>query len=162
MPTTATSTDYAQIAALVAATETFSWGVYATGVGSMKSADLDSSVVSNLVSAWGLDPGLKMVKQEKVSADTWALTLKTEIAAGRPVLVQGRTADSVAPGGSGYTHTGWFLVDGYNAAGEFHIDTSLSEWAVDFTPGWFPASALGSSTSFTKYNRAFIGFKPKE
>jgi hypothetical protein len=163
---TATASDAAQIGELVAATESFSFGSYPSGAGNLRSADLDSSVVPNLVSAWGLDPGLKLVKQESVSPDTWALTLKTEIAAGRPVLVQGRTTDSAAPGQSGNVNSGWFLVNGYNADGLFHVDAGLAENAGD-PPGWFPASALGTSDpysggGFTKYNRALIGFKPKE
>jgi hypothetical protein len=165
LSSSSSAADYAQVAALVAAAESFGFGSYPSGAGNLRSADPDSSVVSNLVSAWGLDPGLKMVKQESVTASAWAQMLKAEIAAGRPVLVLGRTAASAAPGASGSVSPGWFLVDGYNAQGEFFVDTSLSEQASD-PPGWFPANALGSADpyapGYTAYNRALVGFKPKK
>ena len=121
--------------------------------------DLDAYVVPTLIAAWGLAPSLQIVKQESVTADQWAQLLKTEIAAGRPVLVQGRTTDSVAPGATGYVNSGWFLVDGYNASGQFHADYSgVNPGAL--AKGWYPASALGPAQGYTAYNRALIGFKP--
>jgi hypothetical protein len=164
LSSTATASEYAQTATLVAATEIFGFGATGTGNGNLRSADLDAYVVPNLIAAWGLDSGLQIVKQESVSADQWAQLLKTEIVAGRPVLVQGRTTDSVAPGASGYVNAGWFLVDGYNAAGLFHVDLSNFGFAFGLSvpdmKGWYPASALGPASGYTTYNRALIGFKP--
>jgi hypothetical protein len=89
--------------------------------------------------------------------------LKTEIAAGRPVLIQGRTSDSVAPGQQGYVSSGWFLVDGYNASGQFHVDYSAGNYTFNMpiAKGWFSPSALGPGSAYIAYNRALIGFRPK-
>jgi hypothetical protein len=157
---TATAAEYGETAKLIAAAEIYGFGTTGTGNGNLRSSDLDAFVVPNLVAAWKLDSGLQIIKQENVTADQWAQLLKTEIAAGRPVLVQGRTTDSVAPGVSGYVNAGWFLVDGYNAAGQFHADYSGVNPGVPVAKGWYAASALGPSAGYTTYNRAFIGFKP--
>jgi len=157
---TATTSEYGATAKLIAAAEIYGLGSTGTGNGNLRSPDPDAYVVPNLIAAWGLDPNLQMIKQENVTADQWAQLLKTEIAAGRPVLVQGRTTDSVAPGASGYVNAGWFLVDGYNAAGQFHADYSGVNPSVPEAKGWYAASALGPSAGYTTYNRAFIGFKP--
>jgi hypothetical protein len=157
---TATADQYGATAKLIAAAEIFGFGATGTGNGNLRSSDLDAFVVPNLIAAWKLDSGLQVIKQESVTADQWALLLKTEIAAGRPVLVQGRTTDSVAPGASGTTNVGWFLVDGYNAVGQFHADYSGVNPGVPVAKGWYAASALGPAQGYTAYNRALIGFKP--
>ena len=163
LSSTASPSDYAQIATLMAATEIFGFGATNTGAGAMRAGDLDAYVAPAIVAAWGLDSGLQMVKQEAVSADAWAAMLKAEIAAGRPVLIQGRTSDSVAPGQQGGVNSGWFLVDGYNASGQFHVDYSwVSSYVMPVAKGWFSPSALGPSDGgYIAYNRAFIGFRPK-
>jgi hypothetical protein len=157
---TATAAEYGETAKLIAAAEIYGFGTTGTGNGNLRSSDLDAFVVPNLVAAWKLDSGLQIIKQENVTADQWAQLLKTEIAAGRPVLVQGRTTDSVAPGVSGYVNAGWFLVDGYNAAGQFHADYAGVNLGVPVAKGWYAASALGPAQGYTAYNRALIGFKP--
>jgi len=157
---TATASEYGATAELIAAAEIYGFGTTGTGNGNLRSPDPDAYVVPNLIAAWGLDPNLQMIKQENVTADQWAQLLKTEIAAGRPVLVQGRTTDSVAPGASGYVNAGWFLVDGYNAAGQFHADYAGVNLGMPIAKGWYAASALGPAQGYTAYNRALIGFKP--
>jgi hypothetical protein len=154
---------YKELAKLEAATEIFGFGATGTGAGAMRVNDLDSTTATLLASAWDLDSGLRMVKQEAVSASDWAALLKAEIAAGRPVLVQGRTSDSVAPGKSGNVNAGWFLVDGYNAKGQFHADYSpVGMGGAPIAQGWYSPASLGPSGGFITFNRAFIGFKPKE
>jgi hypothetical protein len=157
---TAKASEYGATAKLIAAAEIYGFGTTGTGKGNLRGSDLDAYVVPNLIAAWKLDSGLQIVKRESVTADQWAQLLKTEIAAGRPVLVQGRTTDSVAPGVPGYVNAGWFLVDGYNAAGLFHADYAGVNLGMPIAKGWYAASALGPAQGYTAYNRALIGFKP--
>ncbi|MGB8261969.1 MAG: C10 family peptidase, partial [Terracidiphilus sp.] len=160
---TDTAPTYSQLTKLEAATEIFGFGATGTGTGAMRAAELDNTTAAQLASAWELDPGLRMVKQGAVSASEWASLLKAEIAAGRPVLVQGRTSDSVAPGKPGNVNSGWFLVDGYNAKGQFHADYSpVGLGGAPIAQGWYSPASLGPPGGFIAYNRAFIGFKPKE
>lgn len=159
-----TADQYAETAKLIAATEAFGFGATGSGQGNLRSPDPDAYVAPNLVVAWKLDPGLTLVKQEDYTADQWVALLKSEIAAGRPILMIGRTPDSAAPGANANVNAGWFLVDGYNAAGQFHSDYGMGYYAfsVPEVKGWYDAVTLGPPSGYTTYHRALVGFKPMQ
>ena len=160
LSSTATSDQYSEVAKLVAAAEIFGFGTTGTGNGSLRTTDPDAYVVPNLIAAWGLDSGLTLVKQENYTATDWANLLKTEIAAGRPVMVIGRTTASVAPGVSGTVNAGWYLIDGYNSSGQFHVDAGGVAFDVPDSRGWYDPALLAPTDGYTSYHRALIGFKP--
>jgi hypothetical protein len=162
LSSTATSDQYGETAKLIAAAEIYGFGANSTGNGSLRAADPDAYVVPNLIAAWGLDSGLTLVKQEDYTATDWANLLKTEIVAGRPVMVIGRTSSSPAPGASGSVNSGWYLVDGYNASGQFHTDFSAGQYVYDVpdSRGWYDPALLAPTDGYTSYHRALIGFKP--
>jgi hypothetical protein len=158
------ASDYSETARLIAAAEVYGFGATTTGAGNLRDPEPDAAVVPNMIAAWKLDPGLTLVKQENYAAADWAALLKAEIAAGRPVLVIGRTASSPAPPATSGVNAGWVLVDGYNASGQFHVDYSLGNYnsfSVPEAKGWYDAASLGPTNGYTTYHRALIGFKPK-
>ena len=162
LSSTSTAAQVAEDAKLIAATETFSFGANATGNGNLRQSDPDAYLVPLLIASWGLDPGLTLVEQENYTATAWTQLLQTEIAAGRPVMIIGRTSDSPAPGASGSVNAGWFLVDGYNAAGQFHADFSGALFGTaGEAKGWYDPALLAPTGGYTNYHRALIGFRPK-
>lgn len=155
-----TSNQISETARFIAALEAYDWGATDTGAGNLNGTDPDAGTVSLLVNTFGLDDGLHIVRQEDVTADAWAVLLKSEIAAGRPVMVIGRNSQSVAPGASGYVGAAWFVVDGYRADGTFHSDFSMG---MTVMAGWFTPDKLAGDDiwyGYNAYHRALIGFKP--
>ncbi len=83
----------------------------------------------------------------------WIALLKSELDAGRPILVMGRTATSSAPWIPGNFDGHWFIVDGYNSQDKFHYDYGYSIPHPDYCD----VDDIGDHNS---YHRVLIGLEP--
>jgi len=88
------------------------------------------------------------------SREEWITIFKTELAAGRTILIAGRTIDSPSPEEDGYVTGHWFNVEGYNEQDEFFVSFNLGEEQT-----YYDIDDFGQ---FKAYNYAFIGLIPNE
>ena len=115
---------------------------------------VESGLVPGLIQYFKLDPGLHLVNRWEVTKNEWINVFKTELLAGRPLLIAGRTTTSPAPGEPGNVSGHWFNVDGFNSQGQFHVTYNYGK-----IEGYFDADDLGGV--YTSYNQAIVGFKAK-
>lgn len=129
--------------------------MYACGVAMSMQYGLDASQteLNNdvLVSTFGFDPSCHTEARESVTAENWVAMLKTELAAGRPVIYQGV---------SSYQGAHQFVCDGYNSDGLFHINWG---WG-GLQNGYYDISSLSASglmrDGYVYSQSALIGLQP--
>lgn len=96
------------------------------------------TMAQSMVAHFGYDENLQKYSREFFTAEEWKTLLKTELAAGRPVLVEGRNSQS------GHC----FICDGYDANGLFHIN-----WGWGGTAdGYFSLDNLSPAVLNKSYN----------
>ncbi len=96
-----------------------------------------------------------MIRRWEHSKDEWIKLLKTELAAGRPLMIAARTLDSPDPGQFGNVAGHWFNIDGYNAANEFYINYNYQ--GLGFK-GYFDVDNFGE---YCKAGIVVAGFEPR-
>ena len=123
------------------------------------SGSVPTGLLSGLVQYFNLDPGLRQVKRWEITRAKWINILRTELLAGRPILVNGRTTDSPAPGQPGSIAAHWFNIDGFDENGMFHVLYNYNDTFGQPIEGYYDADNLGGK--YTAYNSVIIGFKAK-
>lgn len=91
---------------------------------------------SGLTNYLRFSPDAYIASRDDYSADDWETLIKSELSAGRPLIVEG-WADYGDWGHDGH----WFVCDGYNETGLYHIwwgstlmDGARDQWLSDFYP----------------------------
>ena len=108
------------------------------------------SPLNVLLEYFDYDPGAHMVSLTDYSVSQWDQLIYDELAAGRPVLISGATADTGKPA---IGHQ--FVCDGYKK-GFFHINWGLPKKYN----GYFKFSALQADLDYTHRVRAVVGIQP--
>jgi len=122
-------------------------------------SEIKPGLVPGLIQYFNLDPGLRVVNRWEITREQWINTLRTELLAGRPILVNGRTTTSAAPGQPGTIAGHWFNIDGFDENGLFHVLYNFNDIYGQPFEGYFDADNLGGT--YTAYNSVIIGFKAK-
>ncbi|MCF8414162.1 MAG: C10 family peptidase, partial [Melioribacteraceae bacterium] len=94
----------------------------------------------------------EVLYREDFNETEWLIFFKEELAEGRPVFVEGWTANSTPPGQSGNHEGHYFLVDGYNDQNQFHV-----VWNFGDFDGYFDLYDFGD---YDEYNWIIKGLKP--
>lgn len=123
------------------------------------SGSVPTGLVPGLIQYFNLDPGLRVVKRWEITREQWINTLRAELIAGRPILVNGRTTDSPAPDQPGSVAAHWFNIDGFDENGMFHVLYNYNDTYGQPIEGYYDADNLGGK--YTAYNSVIIGFKAK-
>lgn len=97
---------------------------------------------------------VRFARRWEYSKEEWITLLKDELAHGRPLMTAGRTADSPAPWEDGSVAGHWYNIDGYNEAGQFHIEYNIGGPGL---PGYLDADQFGE---YGSYNLVVVGFEP--
>ena len=100
---------------------------------------------------FGYDEGLRRLSKSNFTADQWDALLKTELAAGRPVIYRGQDVNN--RGG----HS--FVIDGYDADGLFHVNFGWSGFGNAYC-AMNDFSAYGYTFAFLQ--GMIIGIQPPE
>ena len=107
-------------------------GAYVTLVDMHEDGDAEYCAENALYTFFAYKPSVRGLCRDDYPDSLWADMLRDELRAGRPVIYQG------------YTGTGWyayghcFVLDGFNSAGQFHVNWG---WDGD-CDGFFALSAL--------------------
>ncbi len=96
---------------------------------------------------------VELVKRWEYTREEWINIYKNELNNGRPIMMDGRTADSPAPGQPGQVSGHWWICDGYNESDEFYIN-----YAYGGIAGYYDIDSLGV---YFAWNRAIIGLQPE-
>lgn len=148
---TAVESDYKDVAKLFLATG--SVGHYLD----IGNRDCTPKFVAGIAKYFKLDQNLKLINRWELTKNEWEYILKSELSAGRPIMVAGRTKTSPAPWENGNSDGHWYILDGYNQEGKFHVQYNFYKNGVPLE-GYYDSDNLGEI--YTAYNQAIIGFKP--
>jgi len=95
---------------------------------------------------------ITMEKRWEYSRNDWISLIKNELDNGRPILIDGRTPSSPAPWEPGNWEGHYFICDGYNSAGLFHINYSFGG-----IEGYYD---IDSMDNYSAYHQVFVNFFP--
>ena len=110
------------------------------------------AVLNGFTQYFRYSPSTWIANRDDYTAAEWTYLVKSELSAGRPLLVEGWSA--INQDGSHDGH--WFICDGYNAEGLFHI-----RWDLDLGNGheaWLP---LYGFAPYSLKNWIFVGLQPE-
>lgn len=93
-----------------------------------------------------------LINRWEHTREEWIDIFKNELNNGRPILIAGRTEDSPAPWEQGSFNGHYFICDGYNIAGEFHICYGYGNF-----DGYYDIDNMAEHKA---YHIAMIGFEP--
>jgi len=99
---------------------------------------------------------VRMIRRWDYTKSEWIKLLKTELAAGRPLMIAARTASSPAPGEPGNVAGHWFNIEGYNSKDRFYINYNYQGTGFK---GYFDVDEFGE---YCNYGIVVAGFEPKE
>jgi hypothetical protein len=99
---------------------------------------------------------VRFIRRWDYSKSEWIKLLKTELAAGRPLMIAARTEASPAPGQPGNVAGHWFNIEGYNSEDKFYINYNYQGSGFK---GYYDVDSFGE---YCKYGLVVAGFEPKE
>lgn len=105
---------------------------------------------------FNLDNNVRFERRWDYTKEEWINLLKTELAAGHPLMIAARTEASPAPWEGGNVAGHWFNIDGYNNNDEFHINYNFSHGNFE---GYYDVDDFGD---FNSYGMVVVGFKPAQ
>ena len=106
----------AQLMAACGAAAKMNYGLIESGANT-------ANIATSLIRNFDYDPNLSYVLRSIYTTDEWVSMIKTELAAGRPVIYDGAKME-----GAGHA----FVCDGYNADNYFHFNWGWSGYSDDY------------------------------
>lgn len=112
-------------------------------------------IINGFKRYFNVSDNVRFIKRWDYSKSQWIKLLKTELAAGRPLMIAARTLDSPDPGQPGNVAGHWFNIEGYNDKDEFYINYNYT--GLGFS-GYFDVDNFGE---YCKSGLVVAGFEPK-
>lgn len=103
---------------------------------------------------WNYSVDAYVAFRDDYTPEQWDQLFRNELDNGRPILVEGWTENSTPPGQIGNHEGHYFLVDGYNAQGQYHIKYNFGDY-----DGYYDLYNLGS---YNAWNWIIVGLEPGE
>jgi len=98
------------------------------------------------------DTGAMVIQRWDYTKDEWIALFKNELDNGRPIMIEGRTADSPAPWEPGNYDGHFFVCDGYDVNDKFYTNYSFG--------GIYGYYDIDSMDMFPAYHQALINLTP--
>jgi hypothetical protein len=112
-------------------------------------------IIDGFKKYFNVSSNVHFIKRWDYSKSQWIKLLKTELAAGRPLMIAARTLASPDPGQPGSVAGHWFNIEGYNEQDQFYINYNYS--GAGFK-GYFDVDSFGE---YCKAGLVVAGFEPK-
>jgi hypothetical protein len=113
------------------------------------------AIINGFKKYFNVSDNVMLIKRWEYSKSDWIKLLKTELAAGRPLMIAARKASSPAPGQPGNVEGHWFNIEGYNSEDLFFINYNYQ--GVGFK-GYYDVDSFGE---YCNYGLVVAGFEPK-
>jgi hypothetical protein len=113
-------------------------------------------IINGFKRYFNVSNNVRFIRRWDYSKSEWIKLLKTELAAGRPLMIAARKASSPAPGQPGSVAGHWFNIEGYNSEDKFYINYNYQ--GAGFK-GYYDVDSFGE---YCKYGLVVAGFEPRE
>lgn len=113
------------------------------------------AIINGFKRYFNVSSNVRMIRRWDYSKSEWIKLLKTELAAGRPLMIAARKLTSPDPGQPGNVEGHWFNIDGYNSQDQFYINYNYS--GAGFK-GYYDVDNFGE---YCKSGIVVAGFEPK-
>ena len=146
LPVNSTENEYAAIATLMYHAAVSMYDIYGSG--------RSLSVLTNSFKTYfNYSDQAECLFRDDYTPAEWDAIFKNELDNGRPIMIEGWTANSAPPGQTGNHEGHYFICDGYNSLDEYHI-----KWNYGNSEGYYPLYELGV---FNAWNWIIVGFEPE-
>jgi hypothetical protein len=113
-------------------------------------------IINGFKRYFNVSDNVRFIRRWDYSRSEWIKLLKTELAAGRPLMIAARTASSPIPGQPGSVAGHWFNIEGYNSDDKFYINYNYQGTGFK---GYYDIDSFGE---YCKYGLVVAGFEPRE
>lgn len=138
--------DYNEIAKLMLATATIGAKINIGAIGN------EAEIAPALAEYFYFKTSAEVVYRNDFTREEWINIFKTELSAGRPIIITGRTEDSPAPGEFGRVYGHYFICDGYNEQDQFYYNYMFSN-----IKAYADIDEMGD---YSEHHYAIIGLEP--
>lgn len=113
-------------------------------------------IINGFKRYFNVSANVRFIRRWDYSKSEWIKLLKTELAAGRPLMIAARKVSSPAPGQPGSVAGHWFNIEGYNSEDKFYINYNYQGTGFK---GYYDVDSFGE---YCKYGLVIAGFEPRE